>query len=215
MGLAISVGTLAYLLENDTEGAEWRQEELAVANKLLASADLPPHAEPRELPPLHSRASLRSFPYSYIHYLRLAYAYRAQSPDWMATPLPDGVDPTDDPVVEDALFDSESHLIRHSDADGFYVPVDFEEVLYSDPDDEKEVVGGMLGSSYRLRDELVLVAPALGITLVDGQLSDEEAKRINGLVDVDEGLHREYASWLLLYEAARLSIAHKMAIVFN
>lgn len=215
MGLAISVGVLAGLLENDTEGAEWLQEELVAVNKLLASAGLAPHAEPRELPPMHSRASLGSFPYAFIHYLRLAYAYRAASPDWVATPLEDDVDPSDDPVVEDALHESESHLIRHSDAEGFYVPVDFEEVLYSSPDDDDEVTGGMLGSSYRLRDELVLVAPALGIALTDGQLSDEEAERINGLIDRDEGLHREYASWLRLYESARLSIAHKTAIVFS
>jgi hypothetical protein len=35
------------------------------------------------------------------------------------------------------------------------------------------------------------------------------------LSESDEGLHREYAAWLLLYEMARLSIAHKTAIVFS
>ncbi|RQO59232.1 hypothetical protein DBV14_07920 [Variovorax sp. KBW07] len=214
MGLAISVGALADLLENDTEGAEWLQEDLAVVNKVLAAAGLPPHAEPRELPPLDSRASLRSFPYSFIHYLRRAYAHRLVSPDWVATPVQDGVDPADDPAIQAALDESDSHLICHSDAEGFYVPVEFDEVLFSDSDDE-ELSGGMLGSSYRLRDELVLVAPALGIALTDGQLSDEEAERIDGLIDDDEGLYREHASWLLLYESARLSIAHKTVIVFS
>lgn len=214
MGLAISVGALADLLENDTEGAEWLQEDLATVNKVLAAAGLPPHAEPRELPPLDSRASLRSFPYSFIHYLRRAYAHRLVSPDWVATPVADGIDPADDPAIQAALDESDSHLICHSDAEGFYVPVEFDEVLFSDSDDE-ELSGGMLGSSYRLRDELVRVAPALGIALTDGQLSDEEAERIDGLIDDDdEGLYREYASWLLLYESARLSIAHKTAIVF-
>jgi hypothetical protein len=31
----------------------------------------------------------------------------------------------------------------------------------------------------------------------------------------DEGLYREIESWLLLYESARLSIAHGTAIVFS
>lgn len=215
MGLAISIGVLVDLLEHDPEGAEWLQEELAVVNKVLAAAGLPPHAEPRELPPLRSRAAIGGFPYSFIHYLRRAYAHRANSPDWMATPVEDGVDPSEDPAVEDVLYSSESHLICHSDAEGFYVPVDFDEVLYSEPDDDKQLAGGMLGSSYRLRDELVLVAPALGINLTDGQLPDEEVARIGRLIDADEGLYREYVSWLRLYEAARLSIAHKTAIVFN
>lgn len=215
MGLAISIGVLADLLEHDPEGAEWLQEELAVVNKVLAAAGLPPHAEPRELTPPQSRARIGSFPYSFIHYLRRAYAHRASSPGWMATQVEDGVDPSEDPVVEDVLYSSQSHLVCHSDAEGFYVPVDFDEVLYSEPDDDEQLAGGMLGSSYRLLDELVLVAPALGISLVDGQLSDAEAERIGKLIDADEGLYREYVSWLRLYESARLSIAHKTAIVFN
>lgn len=124
-----------------------------------------------------------------------------------------GVDPSEDPAVDDALSDMESHLICHSDAEGLYVPVDFDEVLYAEPD--QKLPGGILGSSYRLLDELVLVAPALGIELADGELSDQEAERIGRLIDADQGLHREYVSWLRLYESARLSIAHKTAIVFN
>jgi hypothetical protein len=137
------------------------------------------------------------------------------SPGWTATPVEEGADPSEDPAVQAALDIAESHLICHSDAEGFYVPVEFDEVLFSEAEDEDEALtGGMLGSSYRLRDELVQVAPALGIALADGQLSDEEAARIDALGGTDEGLHREYASWLLLYEMARLSIAHKTAIVF-
>jgi len=213
VGLAISVGVLVDLLENDPEGAEWLQQGLAVVNEVLAAADLPPHHEPRELPPMRSRAAIGGFPYSFIHYLRRAYAIRAAEPDWVATPVEDGVDPSEDPAVDDALADMQSHLVCHSDAEGYYVPVDFDEVLYAEPD--QELPGGILGSSYRLRDELVLVAPALGITLTDGQLSDEEVARIGRLIDADEGLHREYVSWLRLYESARLSIAHKTAIVFT
>ena len=158
MGLAISVGTLADFLQNDPEGAEWFEGDVEIVNGVLASAGLPPHAEPRELPPLDSRASLDGFPYSFIHYLRRAYAHSVVSPGWTATPMEEGADPSEDPAVQAALDIAESHLICHSDAEGFYVPVEFDEVLFSEAEDEAEALtGGMLGSSYRLRDELVQV----------------------------------------------------------
>lgn len=226
MGLAVCVGMLAELLEDDPESAEGFEEELAEVNRVLAAAGLPPHNEPRGPLELDSRASIDGFPYSFIHYLRRAYAHRVLSPDWMATPLADDVDPTADPKIQALLDGCESHLLCHSDAEGFYVPVDFDEVLFDgDGGDEEEagdadieepagLPGGMLGSSQRLLEELVFVAPALGIRLDDGRLSDEEAERIDALIDEDDGLYREYVSWLLLYESARLSIEHRTAIVF-
>ena len=227
MGLAVCVGMLAELLEDDPESAEGFEEELAEVNRVLAAAWLPPHTEPRGPLELDSRASIDGFPYSFIHYLRRAYAHRVLSPDWMATPLADDVDPTADPKIQALLDGCESHLLCHSDAEGFYVPVDFDEVLFDgDGGDEEEaegdadieepagLPGGMLGSSQRLLEELVFVAPALGIRLDDGRLSDEEAERIDALIDEDDGLYREYVSWLLLYESARLSIEHRTAIVF-
>ncbi|MFV0675330.1 hypothetical protein [Variovorax sp. tm] len=227
MGLAVCVGMLAELLEVDPESAEGFEEELAEVNRVLAAAGLPPHTEPRGPLELDSRASIDGFPYSFIHYLRRAYAHRVLSPDWMATPLAVDVDPTADPKIQALLDGCESHLLCHSDAEGFYVPVDFDEVLFDgDGGDEEEaegdadieepagLPGGMLGSSQRLLEELVFVAPALGIRLDDGRLSDEEAERIDALIDEDDGLYREYVSWLLLYESARLSIEHRTAIVF-
>ena len=80
---------------------------------------------------------------------------------------------------------------------------------------EAEVPGGIVGSSQRLLAELVLVAPALGIMLRGGQLSDAEADRIDGLASSEEGLHRELSSWLALFEAARLSVENKTAVVFS
>lgn len=213
MGLAICVGMLADLLEGDTEGAQYLEGDFAVANRVLAAAGLPAHVEPREPMQFDSRASLGGFPYSFIHYLRRAYARRVTSPDWIATPMPEGADPMQDPEIQHPLETFESHLLWHSDAEGFYLPIEFDPVLFAQ-DDTTGLPGGMLGSSHRLREELVRVAPALGIALTDGQLSDEEASRIDALVHHDDGLYREYAAWLLLYESARLSIAHKTAIVF-
>ena len=214
MGLAISIGVLADRLENDPEGAEWFEEDLAAANRLLVSQGLPPHIEPRELRPPRPRASLFSVPYSFVHHLRRAYAHRASQPTWIATPVAEGVDPTTDPALQAQLDLLESHLICHSDAEGFYLPIDFPDVIFAGPDDT-DLPGGMLGSSHQLLKELVLVAPALGIHLSGDHLSDAEAARIDGLACKDKGLFRELSSWLLLYEAARRSIQYKTAIVFS
>ena len=101
MGLSICVGILADLIENDPESAERFDEDFAAANRKLAEAGLPPHVEPRALPPLESRAQLDGLPYSFIHYLRRAYAHRVTTPGWMATPLPEDTDPTEDETLED------------------------------------------------------------------------------------------------------------------
>mgnify|MGYP001617252474 FL=1 len=213
MGLAITVGALADLHEEDPEGAQWLADSLAQANALLQKAGLPQHGEPLVLPQLQSRAALDSFPYSYLHYLRRAYAHAVQDGQWQATPLAEGENPSEDPVLEAAQDDLDSHLLCHSDCEGFYFPLVFDDVIFAD--EEHELLGGMLGSSYSLRAELVTVAPALGIFLLGDELSDEEAARINARVDAEDGLERELIAWLAAYEACRLSIEHKTAIVFN
>jgi hypothetical protein len=212
MGLSVCVGMLAELLEEDPEGVEWFDASVAAANLLLVDAGLPTHVEPRSLEVDQSRASIDSFPYSFIHYLRRAYAHRAADRTWLAAPLANEVDPCDDPILHAEGDMLRSHLLCHSDAEGFYFPIDFAEVLFAGED--SALPGGMLGSSFRLLDELIFVAPALGILLDAGQLSDAEAARVDDLACTGEGLCREYCSWLALYEAARQSIAFKTAIVF-
>ncbi|NHZ82768.1 hypothetical protein F2P44_26325 [Massilia sp. CCM 8695] len=117
--------------------------------------------------------------------------------------------PTADPALEAQLDRLKSHLVCHSDAEGFYVPVAF-----GDPAFHAELPGGILGSSYRLLEELIVVAPAIGVELVNRALTDGEAARISQLASSEHGLYRELCAWLALYEAARLSIEHKTAIVF-
>jgi len=212
MGLGIGVGSLAELLEDDPEGAQYIQAALNAVNRLLAEHGLPPHMEPNTLPALKHRARITSFPYSFIHYLRRASAHRRANPDWMAAPLADGEDPIDDPVLQGEKLSMNSHLIWHSDAEGFYLPVDFSDVLVAK--DDGTVPGRLVGSSFHLMRELSEVAPALGIRLVDGQLTDDEANRIDKRLDADDGLTPELASWILLFECARLSIEHRTAIVF-
>lgn len=212
MGLAIETGFLADMLANDPEGVEWFEDELAAVNRVLKSERLPAHVEPRGPTPARSRAAVTSFPYSTLHHLRRAYAHRVRDPDWVATPFPEGADPAGDAEVEALTEQFTSHLLCHSDSEGFYLPIDFPDVVVSSEDDD--IAGGMLGSSRRLIEELRLVAPALGIALVDGALSDAEAARVNAIVVGDGPLWAEHAAWIALFEAARLSLEFRTAIVF-
>lgn len=211
MGLAISIGLLADLIENDSEGEDWLRGKLVIVNKNLRKEGHPDHHEPETLPPINRRIGTSSFPYSFLHYLRRVYARVKQNRDWIASPLPEGANPARDEAVEEETYMFSSHLLCHSDAEGFYVPIDFKSPIFSD-----DLPGGMLGSSYRLLEELRLVTGSLGITLDDdGNLSDEEAKRLIDLAWEEDPLHREYETWLTLFESARISIAHKTAIVFH
>lgn len=216
MGLAVSTGMLADLKRHDPEGFEWISESLVSVNEVLVESGLPPHNEPEELAEGDgSRAGSGSFPYSFLHYLRRFYVHATTDPDWTPTPVAEGEDPADDPVVEEESYMFASHLLCHSDCEGFYLPVDFDEVLV-DSQDQDRIPGGLLGSSYRLRDELLAIAPALGITVTDGELADAEADRINreGFEEADR-FWREKIVWLCLFEAARISIAQNTAIHFG
>jgi hypothetical protein len=106
----------------------------------------------------------------------------------------------------------ESHLLCHSDCEGFYVPIEFKDVIVND---DGRIPCGMLGSSFALLKGLQAIAPALGIRLASGKLSDEEAEKINSEVENQPVLWIEKTVWLSLFEAARLSIQHKAAICFN
>lgn len=210
MGLAIAVGMLSDLVENDAEGAEWLREELQSANALLVDQNYPAHVEPETRLPESSRCALDSYPYSFLHYLRRMYAHVARDPNWKPQEVGEGEDPSDDPVLEEETMEMQSHLLCHSDAEGFYFPVDFPEVFFDD-----DLPGGMLGSSYQLMRELVTLAPYLGIQLKNGELSDAEAERLNEESESEEGFWIEKCVWLSLFEAARLSLKHKTAICFT
>lgn len=211
MGLAVCVGMLAELREEDEEGLESLQGELSMMNKVLAEKGLQSHQEPLELPELSSRCSLDGFPYSFLHYLRRVGARVMKNPDWKAESFPEDADPADDPVIGEQTNKLTSHLLCHSDCEGFYVPIDFRNIVF---DEKERIPGGMLGSSQRLMEELVSIAPALGISLRGGKLSDEEAQRIDDETESESGLWIENVVWLSLYEAARLSIQHGTVIMF-
>jgi hypothetical protein len=212
MGLSVQVGVLAYLIETDPDGVEWMRASLDATNELIQANGLPAHLEPETLPSLDNRCSLEGYPYSFLHYLRRTYARRVVDLSWIATPLAKDQEPTDDPVLRSQYTKLNSHLLCHSDAEGFYLPIDFQSVLI---DESERVSGGMVGSSFRLMKELIFVAPAILIHLDGGKLSDSEAQAINAGLENQSGLFIERIVWLSLYEAARLSIKHRTAISFG
>ncbi|MBA3540708.1 MAG: hypothetical protein H0T79_13945 [Deltaproteobacteria bacterium] len=212
MGLAISTHFLADMLANDEEGAEWFRDRLVLVNTLLVENSLPPHVEPETYGVTKARPHTSSFPYSMLHYLRRAYAHAARHPERPLTPVSSGEDPASDPLVDSLMTNFDVHLVCHSDSEGFYVPVAFEEVIFDTED--RGLPGGMLGSTVRLMKELVYVAPFIDIALVDGQLSDRAAAVVHATAD-DAPFGRERLVWLALFEAARVSLANRTLLVFN
>ncbi len=206
MGLAVSVGSLSEFNKLDGEAAEWIEREVAQINQALSERSYGSFLEPSELPKLGNRCSLSSYPYSWLHYLRRAYAHTKAG--MTLEPLPDGVNAADDTVTLDESAKMESHLLCHSDAEGFFVPIDFPEIVFDD-----RIAGSMVGSSFRLQDELRTVAGALGITLEGDGLSDAEADRLNA-TEVGSPFEREIWTWFSHWETTRLSIAHSTMVFY-
>lgn len=205
MGLAIGVGVLSNLIQYDPEGAQWMRGSLASLNEALQRHAKESHHEPEHLPEFE-RVSCISFPYSFLHYLRRAYAYARSG---RVVPDDDTMLPEHDRVIEDESAMLDSHLLCHSDAEGFYVPIELGEPLF-----DNAVLGTMLGSSIALLRELAEVAPHLGIELENGALSDASNAALRNIED-GAPLWRERLVWYALYEGATISVEHGTALVFH
>jgi hypothetical protein len=169
MGLSVSVGILAELRELDAEGYEYRQRQFAKLNQALLAEGQPPHEEP-DAPGGRAPWSCAMWGYSGLHYLRRIAAHL-----WADQPLPppgteeDIRDPKRDPFVDRATSltystthpAAASHLIWHSDAQGYYLPRAFPDVLF--PAVEYSIPGGMIGSAVRLEEECARLARVLEI----------------------------------------------------
>lgn len=211
MGLALVTNFLADQLVGDPEGAEWFEKRLAVVNELLAAEGLPAHTESRVAGAGEKRAHVSGFPYSFLHCLRRAFARMREG--LPVIPVNEGDEPSEDPAIENAASNFDSHLLCHSDCEGFYVPIAFSDVIFDHGD--RGLPGGLLGSSQGLLAELVEVAPSLGIDLQAGVLSDAQAGALAPAEDHDaHPFWRERMVWLALYENARASVANKTMIVF-
>lgn len=225
MGLSVEVGKLAALnSDNDPEAVAYYQRCVDHINETIDEMsdyiDMPEqhHHEPLNLPldELVNRSHTTSFPYSYLHYLRrLYYLSKINNSDSKPSPVPEGIDPNSD-IDEEAIIEMSmsSHLLGHSDCEGFYLPLDFEDPITNFYNPEK-IVGGLVGSSIGLQRELIEIAPLLNIHLSGNQLSDSEAERLNQDVIHESDFYIEKLVWLTLFDATRLSIKYNTMIYFN
>jgi hypothetical protein len=209
MGLAISVGNPCIGSDGtvyDSEGVVDFRRRFEVLRDALAAEGITGWSEPDLPPPTYGD----SFPYGWLHHLRRAYALVWDEQEVTPVRTRDDLDRSDG-VVKDAASMFTSHLLCHSDAEGYYVPVRFEDPLFLS---ESIPGAGMVGSSYALLDELMRVAPAIGITPEeDGTIADAESIRS------DDGRGDPFAIeqtvWLALYDACRASIRYGSAVVFT
>ncbi|WP_458627049.1 hypothetical protein [Winogradskyella sp. PC D3.3] len=213
MGLAITSGILADFIENEPEGYEAYNVIFENINVILAANNLEPHQEPHVL----ERAPLNSggFPYVFLHFLRrfAAHVWENEANDnWKPTPFSLDEEPYDDAILEEHYSYMSSHLLTHSDAEGFYLPIELPEVLFDT--DETPVPGAMIGSSYQLLRELKSLTKYLGITLNENDI-------VSNLPEVNKKITDRGDFWVetlvcaTLLDAAKFSIANHTAIVFN
>ncbi|RYD60673.1 MAG: hypothetical protein EOP84_36695 [Verrucomicrobiaceae bacterium] len=220
MGLSIEVGIVADLLENDEEGAAHFQEEFSTLSGYLASVGLHPHTDPSEMDVI----SWDMYGYSGLHYLRRLAAHLHYSG---TLPSPGDQTASQDPLPQryfsefevsdlEKAFGGFDHLIIHSDAEGYYIPQNFETVLI--PGETCPIAGGMIGSSYRLRDECIRIAGAIGLPLdlvpEDDQVFDAAESQGSGAATWERFGVESYCC-LRLYKAAQHSIHTGAAIVFT
>jgi hypothetical protein len=165
---------LADLKTTDAEGHKTFSKYFDEVNRLLAAHHLPAHVEPTDVEPWDAQM----YGYSGLHYLRRLAAYVDSG---MGLPEPGNADSSQDPQL-DAYFKDVlgtqpgwlarltqtrpkfrrefDHLIVHSDAEGFYLPQDFAQVLITD---DATIPAGMVGSTPRLLSECVRLAQLLEI----------------------------------------------------
>ena len=224
MGLALCVGVPSEIRESDPEYVAYFEEQVEAINGVLESFGLPPHREPFDV------EDERTFEcdmigYSGLHYLRRFAAHLALGKE---LPPPGDDDSASDPVLRDyyKIFDASfargqasdiafQHLIVHGDAEGYYLPVEFEEVIIPDP--SLEIAGGMLGSSHALLRECHELAQALELP-EDLSLDDERIWQAVENQGAGEAKCERYGvesyTCLALMKACGASVDTGAAIVF-
>ena len=226
MGLSISVGLGTEVREEgDDETLAYLEDQFEVINDLLESFGLSPHREPYELE-ASQVLSLDMFGYSGIHYLRRVAAHLALGEE---LPPPGDEEASADPVLADyyQLYDEHlaegkagamrfQHLIIHSDAEGYYLPVEFDEVIHADP--SLEIAGDMIGSAHRLLEECLELARALELPDDLDPESEEVCEAAENQGEGGEGWRRygvESHTCLALIRACRASVATGAAVVLT
>jgi hypothetical protein len=224
LGLALCVGVPSEIRESDPEYVAYFEQQVDAINAVLEFFDLPPHREPFEVEDDRT-FECEMIGFSGLHYLRRVAAHLALGKE---LPPPGDDDAAGDPVLKDyyRIFDASfargeaagirfQHLIVHGDAEGYYLPVEFEDVIIPDP--SLEIAGGMLGSSHALLRECRELARALEIP-EDLSLEDE------ALAEAAENQGEGEAKWerygvesytcVALMKACEASVETGAAVVF-
>lgn len=240
MGLGITVGILADLLENDPEGAAWIEAQIQEINATLADAGFDLHREPRTCHVWWADGH----GYSGLHALR-----EVAGLVWQDLPVPRGEILTgQDFPNEDRLFQAALpaltgdqkrgyfrrllrkkevsqippfiHLVGHSDAEGYYVPIDFPVPL--SPKIMKQDTASIwpLGSVQALTRELDVLTKVLEIPTDLHSDSDAVLKAVEALQPREGGplwMAQPIATYsaLILREACAESAKTGAAISFN
>jgi len=211
MGLTIVVGAL---VDADDDRADTIRTDFTTIGALLTGAGAGTWDEPAEV----EGDEFESWGYTGLHALRRLAVHLAES-GALPEPLAEAKDATDDPLLKRAYaglptnppgpFD---HLIHHSDCGGYYVPVDFADVIA-----DERIPGHYLGSSVRLLAEVRQVARAIGVPEDIDPDSEEFFEATNRDPPPAEGWERygvEAYVCLQLLRAAALSVATGSAIAF-
>ncbi|WP_461535245.1 hypothetical protein [Spongorhabdus nitratireducens] len=206
MGLAISSSEYAYYLKEDPEGAEWMEEDFNIINSALKKNGILEHSEATEVPDV-AMSSIEGFPYSFLHYLRRVFALDKLGKP--VTPTNGNLTTEDDNFIMEASEMLDSHLLCHSDTEGYYVPIDFDEVIF----DEK-LPGGMLGSSQRLFSEILKVAHLIGIEINGSEISESTHQEL-AKADESHPYYIERVVWFNLFENCQNSIENNTLISFG
>jgi hypothetical protein len=243
MGLSIEVGYFADIKENDSEAFAEDFVNVAIMNSALSAHGASPYSENLDIEQI---VGFDMLGYSGLHYVRRIAAHIAFG-DIDCAPCTDGnyndiyfkkwyeehenyLDYK--PGILQKIFGDKTkkpqfeHLMAHSDAEGYYVPVLFDDVLFPDVDG---FPGGMFGSSYKLLEECKIIAKILeipeGLTPDEPELhraifiqsGDSSGSFTNGRDCYPEKWKRfavETYGCLVLIKAAEASIAESCAIVF-
>jgi hypothetical protein len=213
MGLNVIVGVTA---EDWDEYTDATREDFAVIRRLLDRAGAGQWAEPE----LDEQDVLEGdmWGYSGLHAVRRLAVYLART-GALPDPLGDARRAADDPLLKKAYAEPSGkpagpfdHLIYHSDCEGYYVPVDFGQVIV-----DERLPGGYLGSSVRLLAETRRIASALGLP----EELDPDSDEVNGACNANapdaQGWQRygiESYVCLRLIRAARHSVTTGAAIAY-
>ena len=224
MGLALCVGVPSEIRESDPEYVEYFEQQVEAINGVLESFGLPAHREPFDVEDERT-FECEMYGYSGLHYLRRVAAHLALGRN-LPEPGDDGA--ASDPVLSDyyRIFDASfargeaagmpfQHLIVHGDAEGYYLPVEFDDVII--PDASLEIAGGMLGSSHALLRECRELAQALELPL-DLSVEDQRLWLAPDTQGEGETKWEQYGvesfTCIMLIRACEASIDTGAAVVF-